>query len=286
VTGYRTGFIGASTKEATAWIEGHVGDAKRIFVPFTGTGKDVMSMAGPDRIIESWDTQYYSRAIVEGVFSAAAPKTNVDKIHYRKGWMFESRAMKNIDERSAGFIDWVADEGTLFDHAALCSAIVRCTLMGRMTQWYANIEQLFARFQRAREYNLTWINRPGTFVHHEGSVFDAIGGSQVSSYDLMQVDPPKVVVGKDVYSANFDVLNKALHGAVDPLPSWSTRDSMGRFKELMQVKADKVLFMYTTGVKPTYEEVKNMLLGFGVLEDEQAFPHRGRTDYALIIRRN
>jgi hypothetical protein len=200
--------------------------------------------------------------------------------------MYESRAMKNIDERCAGFIDWVAEEGTLFDHAALCSAVVRCTLMGRMTQWYANIEQLWSRFQKAREYNLTWINRPGTFIHHEGSVFDAIGGPQISSYDLMQVDPPKVVVGKDVYSANFDILNKALHGAVNPLPSWSTSDSMSRFRELMKVKADRVLFMYTSGVKPTNDEVKRMLLEFGELEAEQAFPHRGRTDYAMIIRRH
>jgi hypothetical protein len=64
MTGYRTGFIGASTKEATAWVASHVGDAKSVFVPFTGTGKDIMSMAASDRFIESWDTQYYSRAIV------------------------------------------------------------------------------------------------------------------------------------------------------------------------------------------------------------------------------
>jgi hypothetical protein len=286
VDGYRTGFIGASTKEATAWVAAHVGDAKSIFVPFAGTGKDVMSMSGPDRVIESWDTQYYSRAIIEGVFAASEPKSNVDKLHYRKGFMFETRAIKNIDERCAGFIDWVVEEGTLFDHAALGSAIVRCTLMGRMTQWYANMEQLFSRFQRARDYNLTWVGKPGTFVHHEGSVFDSIAADELQpSYDLMQVDPPKVVVGKDVYSANFDVLNKTFKGAVTQLPPWSTRDSMGRFRELMRVDAKRILFMYLTGVKPTYEEVKAMLLEHGELEAEEAFTHRGRTDYALIIRR-
>lgn len=286
MTGYRSGFIGASTAEATAWVAEHVGEAKRIIVPFTGTGKDVMSMAGPDRVIESWDTQYYSRAVVEGVFSEAVPQTNVDKIHYRKGWLYETRALKNIDERCAGFIDWVAEEGTQFDHAALCSAVIRCTLMGRMTQWYANMEQLWKRFQNAREYNLTWMGRPGTFVHHESSVIDDIvAGKVTGSYDLMQVDPPKVVVGKDVYSVNFDVLNKALKGAVDPLPSWSSRDSLGRFRELLKVDVERILFMYTSGVKPTNDEVKSMLLGFGELEDEKAFVHRGRIDYCMIVRR-
>lgn len=280
---FRSGFIGASTKEATEWVAEHVGDAKRIFVPFTGTGRDVLSMSDEDRVIESFDTQHYSRAIVEGIFANQKPESNVDKIRYRKGWLYESRALKNIDERCAGFIDWVADEGTLFDHAALASAVVRSTLMGRMTQWYANVEQLWSRFQRAREYNLQWVNRPDTFIHHEASVLDNL---PTGSFDLMQVDPPKVVVGKDVYSANFDVLNKALHGLVDPLPSWSTRDSMERFRELMKVDCARILFMYTSGVKPTNDDVKSMLLEFGDLEVEHAFAHRGRTDYVMIIRRH
>lgn len=283
---YRSGFIGATTNDATAWVADQVGDAKTICVPFTGTGKDVLSMSGEGRVIESWDTQHYSRAIVEGVFAAKEPKSNVDKIRYRKGWMYETRAIKNIDERCAGFIDWVADEGTLFDHAALCSAVVRCSLMGRMTQWYANMEQLWTRFQKARDYNTNWVNRPGSFIHHEASVFDDIEAGKLGSYDLMQVDPPKVVVGKDVYSANFDVLNKAVHGLITDLPQWSTRNSLGYFRQLLTVDAKRILFMYTSGVKPTYEEVRRLLLKEGELEVEKEFPHRGRTDYALIIRRD
>jgi hypothetical protein len=283
---YRTGFIGASTQEATQWVAQSVGDARTICVPFAGSGRDIFSMAGPDRLIESWDTQFYSRAVVEGVFAAKEMKTNVDAIRYRKGYMFETRSLKNIDERSAGFIDWVADEGTMFDKAAMSSAIVRCTLMGRMTQWYANVEQLYARFLRARENNLPFLNAPGEFIHHEGSVLD-YKFEDIEPFDLMQVDPPKVVVGGDVYSSNFDVLNKAMHGAVETLPKWTSKVSLANFRQLMNIPTKRILFMYVSGVKPTYEEVRRMLLEYGEPIEEKSFTHRGRTDYGIILdRRN
>jgi len=279
---YRSGFIGATTPEASEWIAAQVGDAKNICVPFTGTARDVASMCGEGRTIESWDTQFYSRAIVEGVLGAKVGETNVDAVHYRQGWMYTTRTLKNIDERSAGFIDWVADNGTLLDKASLGSAIVRCTLMGRMTQWYANIEMLWTRFQKARAYNIAWINRPGTFIHHEGSIFDEL---PVKSYDFMQVDPPKIVVGGDVYSANFDVLNKALKGEVVDLPRWTSRDSIPYFRKIMSIDAERILFMYVSKVKPPIEEIERLLLEYGELVEKKEFTHRGRTDYALLLNR-
>lgn len=279
---YRSGFIGATTPEASEWVGEQVGDAKTICVPFTGTARDVASMAGEGRTIESWDTQFYSRSIVEGVFAASEGKTAIDGIHYRKGWMYETKALKYIDERSAGFIDYVADEGTMLDKASLASAIVRCTLMGRMTQWYANIEKLYARFERARESNMAWVNRPGTFIHHEGSIFDSM---PTGSYDFMQVDPPKIVIGGDVYSANFDVLNKALKGTVVDLPRWTSRDSIPNFRKIMSIEAERILFMYVSKVKPPMEEIERLLLEYGDLIEKKEFTHRGRTDYALLLSR-
>lgn len=286
---YRSGFIGASTAEATDWVKKVVDSvgAKLICVPFAGSGRDIYSMAGEGRTIESWDTQFYSRAIVEGVFAASSVETRVDKLHYRKGWMYETRALKYIDERCAGFIDWVADEGTLFDKASLASAIVRSTFMGRMTQWYANIEQLYSRFQKAREYNTQFINAPGKFMHSEGSIYDDIKNmnDDVPEYDLVQIDPPKVVVGGDVYSSYFDVLNKALHGKVEKLPRWTSKMVIPSFRELMQVPAKRVLFMYVSGVKPSNDEVQRMLLEYGDLEESVEFTHHGRVDYGVVIRR-
>jgi hypothetical protein len=286
---YRTGFIGATTEAATAWVGSQVEDAKRIIVPFAGSGRDIQSMAGPERTIVSWDTQHYSAAIVNGVFAAKSVETNVDKIRYRKGWTYENRPIKNIDERCAGFIDWVADEGTLFDHACMASAIVRSTLMGRMTQWYANVETLYKRFLKAREYNSTFIGQPGEFVHYEGSVYDDFESDAIKTdkYDLMQVDPPKIVVGGDVYSANFDFLNKALHGTVEELPKWNWRDSLELFRKLIiGVHAERVVFLYVSGVRPAHEDVRAMLEQYGTIEEEKAFDHRGRTDYGIVLRRD
>lgn len=279
---YRAGFIGATTGDATDWVGEQVQDAKKICVPFTGTGKDISSMLGAGRMIESWDTQVYSRYIVEGIFAAPEVESAVDKIRYKKGIAYEARGIKNIDERCAGFIDWVVANGTSFDKATLASAIVRSTLMGRMTQWYVNMEQLWGRFNKMRAYNAEWVNRPGTFVHHEASVFDVFPGG---SYDLVQIDSPKIVVGTDVYYSNFRSLNTILEGKVE-LPKWTSKDVMKHFRRLNEIDAKRIVFLYVSGVTPSYEEVKDMLLENGTLEDERSFKHKSRIDYGLVIRRN
>jgi hypothetical protein len=280
---YRTGFIGATTEAASAWVGERAGDTKDVLVPFAGSCRDIQSMAKDGRHIVSYDTQAYSRFIVDGVFAAASVASNVDKLHYRKGWVYETRPIKNIDERCAGFIDWVADEGTDFDKACLASAIVRCTLMGRMTQWYANAEQLWSRFEKARGYNTPFVGQPGSFTHHEASFYDDIPKDH---FDLVQVDPPKIVIGGDVYSSNFDFLNKALHGKVADLPKWNWRESKGLFEQLArEVDWDRMIFLYVSGVKPSYDEVKTMLKRYGEIEEEQSFDHRGRTDYGILLRR-
>ena len=279
---YRAGFIGASTAQATEWVRQSVGDAKKICVPYAGSGRDISSMIGEGRTIESWDTQHYSRCIVEGVFGATELNTNVDKIRYRKGYMYETRAIKNIDERCAGFIDWVAAHGTLFDKACLGSAIIRSTLMGRMTQWYANIEKLYMRFEKAREYNQTWLAREGTFIHHEESFHDNIPSGP---FDMMQVDPPKIVVGSDVYSVNFNSLNLALGGVLPELPRWKSPDVLPRFQDLLKVDVERIVFLYTSGVKPDVAQVKTLLSNFGDIVEESNFVHRGRTDYGIVVVR-
>lgn len=279
---YKVGFIGASTPAATSWVASQVQDAKKICVPYAGSCRDISSMVGPDRTIESWDTQYYSKAIIDGVFSAGTVETNVDKIRYRKGYMYETRAIKNIDERCAGFIDWVAKYGTDLDKASLGSAVIRSTLMGRVTQWYANMERFWTRFLKARDYNAQWINQPGEFIHHEASFHDSLPSG---SYDLMQVDPPKVVVGSDVYSANFSKLNTALGGSIE-LPRWKAGDALPKFQDLTKVDTERIVFLYTSKVKPTVEQVRTLLETFGTIETEQEFAHRGRVDYGIVVRRN
>src|SRR3954452_1124568 len=99
----------------------------------------------------------------------------------------------------------------------------------------------------------------------------------------MQVDPPKVGVGSDVYSANFNSLQIPIGG--EPLPRWNWRDVMSRFRELMTIDAQRVLFMYVTGVRPDNDAVRSMLEEFGTVELEKNFTHKGRTDTVVIIKK-
>jgi len=278
---FRSGFSGASLPAVTQWCAERVEDAKTILVPFAGSGRDIAAMAGKDRTIVSFDTQFYSRAIVEGIFAAETAETNVDKIHYTKGYFYEN-PMKNMDERCAGFIDWVGAHGTLYDKACMGSAVVRSTLMGRMTQWYANVEQLYLRFLRNRDSNVKYLNLPGKFVHHEGSFFDI--QPPFGPFDLMQVDPPKVIVGSDIYSANYNGMNRALGGEND-LPKWGWREVLPRFRNLMEVDVQRTLFFYVSGVRPDYPEVFKLLEQYGEIKEEDTFTHQGRTDYAVHLRR-
>lgn len=290
---YRAGFVGGSVEESTDWIGEQGQKAQRICVPFAGIGRAMLVLGGPDTTIESWDTMHYARCIIDGVFNASQVETNVDKLRYRKGWAFSHQPFKNIDERCAGFIDWVAEEGTLFDKAAIGSAMVRCTLMGRMMQWHANIEQLYSRFQRQVEYNKDWIGQPTKFIHHEGNFFDRelIAQNQDEarddSYDLVHIDPPKVVNYSDVYSLHFSNFNQALTGGRGPrLPKWSRRNSIPLMRKVMETTSSpRVIFMYVSKVIPTYGDVKKALLQYGEIEDELEFSHNGRTDYGLVIRR-
>jgi hypothetical protein len=280
-------------------MAGHAEGAKNICVPFAGIGRAMVAMARPDTVIESWDTMHYSRCIVDGVFTAEEIETNVDGIHYRKGWAFEHRPYKNIDDRCAGFIDWVAQEGTLYDKACLGSAMTRCTLMGRLTHWHANIEQLYKRFQKQFEYNRDWLAQPGTYVHHEGNFFDSNSWGKVGPdpmqpgytvgetplYDLLEIDPPKVVNYSDVYSLHFNNFNKALTQGGATLPKWTRRNSLGYFRKCLAVLAPKVIFMYVSGVMPRVEDVEKVLRESGEITEKQEFVHSGRTDYGFVLER-
>jgi hypothetical protein len=290
---FRTGYVGGAVPEAIDWMVEQSEGAKTICVPFAGIGRSIVAMARPDTTIESFDTQHYTKCIFEGVFRAKEAETNVDGIHYRKGWAFENRPYKNLDDRCAGFMDWVAQEGTLYDKACLGSAITRSTLMARMMHWKSNVEQFYNRFQKQFEYNKDWLNQPGKFVHHEDNFFnwsvatDLITETGVGfSYDFIEIDPPKVVNYSDTYSLRFEGFNQILtQGVAAKLPKWNRRNAMGYMRKALETPAPKVVFMYVSGVFPPYEDVKKMLATTGTIEEEREFFHQGRTDYGLVIAR-
>jgi hypothetical protein len=281
---FRTGYVGGAVPEAIEWQVSHTEGAKSICVPFAGIGRQVVAVARPDTVVESWDTMHYTYCILKGVFSAKEVETNVDGIHYRKGWMFKNRSYKHIDDRCAGFIDWVAEEGTLYDKAALGSAMTRSTLMGRMMHWHTNIEGLYSRFQRQFEYNRDWLDQPGRFAHHEGDFFERDTDEE---YDLLMVDPPKVVNYSDVYSLHFAGFNMGLTGGTAPkLPKWSRRNALRFYRRCLDVKAPNVIFMYTSKVIPDITAVERMLSEHGTIKDRAEFYHNGKTDYGFYLERS
>ena len=291
---FRTGYVGGAVPEAIDWMVEKSEGAQSICVPFAGIGRSIVAMARPDTTIESWDTMHYARCLFDGVFKASEIETNVDGIHYRKGFAYENRPYKHLDDRCAGFIDWVAQEGTPFDKACLGSAMTRSTLMGRMMNWHSNVEQLYARYLRQKEYNKDWLSQPGTLVHHEGDFF--AGYEEVHStaealgawaYDLVEIDPPKVVNYSDVYSLHFQRFNDCLTGGKGPkLPKWNRRNAMGLYRKAMQVKAPRIIFMYTSRVLPRVEDVERMLALHGTIKEKQEFFHSGKTDYGFYLERS
>lgn len=283
MSNFKIGFVGATTTEAVSWVAERARGAERICVPFAGSGREIEAVAAPGVTIESWDTQLLSRAVVEGVFSTDKLKTAMgDKPRYKKGHMYQTRGFANIDERCAGFIDYVGSHGTLADKAAIASAAARSTMMGRMDQWDSDINKLWTKFLKAREYLAQFTNLPGTFTHHEANVYDLV---PEGPYDAVLIDPPKVVIGSDIYSANFSDLNTALGGKCE-LPKWSWRDTTGRMRRIFEIDTRLLIFMYVSDVRPTMDDMRKVISEYGTIVEEERFLHRSRYDYGLVVRKS
>jgi hypothetical protein len=160
-----------------------------------------------------------------------------------------------------------------------------------MMHWHSNVEQLYTRFQRQFEYNKDWLDRPGKLVHHEADFYsttsdlDGCTDLRTGGYDLLEIDPPKVVNYSDIYSLHFSGFNNALMQEKVTLPKWSRRNSLGQFRKALAVPAPKVIFMYVSKVLPTVDDVKKVLREAGEVTEEQEFFHNGRYDYGFVIER-
>ena len=279
---FKIGFTGAALTEAIEWIDERT-DAKSICVPFAGSCKVIAALAKPGVTIESWDTQIISRAIVEGVFNVPEIETAIDKPRYKKGHMYETRAIAGIDERCAGFIDYVGAHGTLADKVAIFSSVVRSSNMGRMTEWSksSGMAELWYKFEKNRDYLAQFTNLPGTFIHHEASVFETV---PVGPYDLLHVDPPKVVSSSDIYSANYQHLNIALGGKCE-VPKWGWRDTVGYMRNIFKLDAETITLLYVSDVTPTLDTLKKVLSDYATIQDVLRLLHRARYDYTILARK-
>ncbi len=285
---YRMGFVGASTDEVCYWLRDNIPkDVETIAIPFVGSGRSLSILATNGRTVDTWDQQYLSRVIVEGIFQATEPTGNVTEPRMRKGYVYETRCFPGIDERSAGLIDYIAHHGTLYEHAALTTAIIRSTFRGRIAEWdeASTATSLWEKFNKRLGVQLAYLNLPATFNHREGDFYDDV---VPDSYDLIMVDPPKVISSADIYSTTFAKLNYAI--GVDPSQAipfdrWTKYDYFGKIRKLLETQSKYLTFEYTSGVQPTVDEIKVLLGEYGELMVETRTMHRKRYDYVLLYDR-
>lgn len=279
---FRAGFLGAPTDDAVWWLADRIQNAHTLCIPFTGSGKSLSSMTHSGLVTESWDTQIISRAFVEGVFAKAEADSALDSNpRFTKGHMYEVRSFKGIDERSAGFIDWVGRNGTLFDKAAIATAVAKSTFRGRMTEWNSTFSAFWGKYLQARTHHGHYTNLPGKFVHHEADWYKT---KPDKAYDVLYVDPPKIITSSDAYSKTFEPINRALGGEVS-FDRWTWRDYIGKIRNVLDVQSSSILFLYTSDVRPDLVAIRRLLSDYGKITEESTFSHRNRFDYTLEVTR-
>lgn len=278
------GFLGALTNDACIWLSEYLPEEiQTIGVPFLGSAKAVTLMTREDRIIESWDTQYVVRAMVDGIFTAKEPQLTVTEPRLRKGYVYDTRCYKGIPDQAAGLIDYIAYHGSHYERIALTTAIIRSTFAGRMHDWSesATATALWEKFQKRLTIQEPYLNMPGKWYHREDNFFDTTPGQ----YDLLYVDPPKIITNSDVYSDNFEKLNRSIGVEPRPFDRWTRYDFVGKIRMVLETKSDWLIFIYTSDVRPTLEEVMRVLDEYGDLKENRWFQHRKRFDYVLVYDR-
>ncbi len=282
---FRMGFIGASTDEVCYWLRDNIPkDVETIAIPFLGSGRSLSILATNERLIDSWDQQYLSRVIVEGIFAAERSVRTISEPKLRKGYVYETRCFPGIDEKSAGLIDYIAHHGTLYERAALTTAIIRSTFRGRIGEWdeVSTATSLWDKFIKRLDIQQEYVNLPADINHHEGDFYDS---KPVRVYDLIMVDPPKVISSRDIYSQGFAKLNYAIGAESADFDAWTRYDYFGKIRMLLETKSKYLTFEYTSGVRPTIDEIKTLLGEYGELMTEIRTTHRKRYDYVLLYDR-
>lgn len=284
---FKAGFIGSATDEAALWVAKHCEGVGSICVPFTGSSKILASMAQAAKEgveIDSWDVAMPSHAIVNGIFAKSEPEITFTEPKFLKGRMYETRYIRNIDAKCAGLFDYIAEHGSLYEKSAIMSATLRSTLMGRGTDWTTDFPNYWKKYSRLLERNAEWVNlNKGKFKHTLGNFYESV---PTKHYDVVQVDPPKVVSNRDVYSKGpFERLNYCMHGPVE-IPKWTRHDAMGRMRITFDIKASKLIFLYVTGVRPTPEEVERVLPSYGEVVEVKEFHHRNRSDIGYVVMKD
>lgn len=301
---FTAGSLAKAYVEVSDWYGEHTEavNAKKICVPFSGFGRLASAMCQTDTSMYCCDFQHLHTAIIKGVFGAREWKSNVDKPRFSKGLAVEGKLIRNIDVYSAGFIDWVAKNGTDLDVAAIGMSIPGQTMRGWLSTWTGNFDKLWEKFNRVREEFRPFINMPGSWCWIEDDIFKAANRfgeddglmTIPKRFDVIAVDPPRLGTGpngKDAYSLGaWPKLNAVLLQGYDYPPvkikPWTTHNYHGMIHSLFErIDSDYILFSWTEGNPPT-EMVRTFVCAHGKIIDETIWESHNKTIYGWWIRRH
>lgn len=279
---FHAGFTGTTVDELLPVIADECkGDM--IHLPFTGSGKEISILAQEGRTITSFDTLFLSRTFVEGIFKGKQPPE--EELVPIEGWASLNRPM-HMDQECAQFIDSVAATRELYNLAALGIAIIRSTMRGRLDGWIVNVQQLQDSYTSSLERNREWFGLPGQLEHYNQDVLSAKAKKiRDKPWNTMIVDPPKVITRTDIYSDRYAVLDSCLSQGDVELPVWTSKGYIDRMREILDVQWERCLFMYTTGVSPTVEEIEYMLHDIGNVVRRYQVLGTSRKDILYVVER-
>ena len=279
------GFTGTTADELLPVIDKEcVGE--RVLQPFTGSGKEISILAREGRTIASFDTLFLSHTIVDGIFRGkVAAVLDEDPVDPYQGWAFQNQPMQ-MDEECAMFIDAIARKGELYKLAALGMSIIRSTMRGRLDGWIASVEQLEDSYNSALARNREWLELPGIQDHRHMDVLSKAAEEILSqSWDTIVIDPPKVISQTDIYSERYTVLDGCLSQRDVELPVWKAKGYIERMRVLLEVPWKRCLFMYTTGVSPTLEEIEYLLHSIGKVVRRYQVLRSSRKDVLYVVEK-
>jgi hypothetical protein len=289
---FTLGFMGTSTNEVLeAGAEFIPEGTKHLFMPMTGSGKDVayLSQRFPEMTIHSYDTQYLSWLMVQGVFNGTGDSV-IEGVELREvnytGWATLNDPFKRMTPFSKSLIDYIATDGTDFDRAVLCKSIIQATIAGRLTHWEREDDKFLESIGRNIVFMRQFVDLPGKRKHIHESVFDCleIEGAAMTPDTVMWVDPPKVVDVSDVYSKLFWKLNSMLEQQTVELPRWKHGDVIPLHKKLWELPVKRIIQFYCSDVRPTDEQMVDALYKYGTPATERVrLRHTSKADYIHVI---
>lgn len=284
---FALGFMGTTTNEVLFHAAEEV-VGNNIYMPFTGSGKDISWLSRAGRTIVSADTQYLSLLMVDGIFNATDLEGSViqegQALPTDEGYATENVPFKRMTPLSLAIIDGVAMHGTLFDKAVLCKCIIQSTIGGRLTHWDIADDKFVDKFHRAKLAMSEYINLPGTRLHYHASYIDLQANwDGPESIDTIWIDPPKVVDTQDVYSRMFVKLNSCLAQEQVELPKWKYPMMIPNLKKIWELPCKRIIQFYCSDVRPTDDEVRKALEQYGNVQPRVRMLHGSKADYIHIL---